>query len=112
MNVIPEGALHAHKNHMDLANSKDVTAKGIPVVSKGEDGEIIQHAEVEKEELTLTKEVTDKVESWYKKFYDEETSQKEKDEIAIKCGKFITKEILFNTDDRVGLIAKLQKEEM
>jgi len=31
MNVIPEGALHAHKNHMEGAG-EDFTAKGIPVV--------------------------------------------------------------------------------
>lgn len=109
MNVIPEGALHARKNNMELAKEGEVTSKGIPVVSKGENGEIIQHAEVEKEELTVTKEVTNKLESWYKKFFDENTSQSDKDEIAIKCGKYITKEILFNTEDRVGLISKLQE---
>jgi hypothetical protein len=31
MSVIPEGALHAHKNHMEGAG-EDFTAKGIPVV--------------------------------------------------------------------------------
>lgn len=106
MNVIPEGALHARKNNMDLAAEGEITHKGIPVV----DNEGNQQAEVEKEELTVTKEVTDKLENWYKKFYDEETSKSDKDEIAIKCGKYIAKEILFNTDDRVQLIEKIKQE--
>ena len=106
MNVIPEGALHARKNNMEGAG-KDFTAKGIPVVdNKGE-----QQAEIEKEEWTMTKELTDDVEKWYKEYYKEDTSQKDKDELAIKCGKRITKELLHNTDDRANLIAKMLEEE-
>jgi hypothetical protein len=33
MNLIPEGALHARKNNMELAKEGGVTSKGIPVVS-------------------------------------------------------------------------------
>lgn len=106
MNIIPEGALHARKNNMEGAG-KDFTAKGIPVLDNG--GE--QKAEIEKEEWTMTKELTDDIESWYKKYYDEEISQKDKDELAIKCGKRICKELLHNTDDRAGLIDKILKEE-
>ena len=105
-NVIPEGALHARKNNMELAKEGEITHKGIPVV----DNNGVQQAEIEKEELTVTKEVTDKLENWYKKFYDENTSEKEKDELAIKCGKFFTKEILFNTEDRVNLISKIEED--
>lgn len=107
MNVIPEGALHARKNNMELAKEGEITHKGIPVVDK-EGGQV---AEVEKEEITFTKPVTEKLEDWYKKFYSEDISDKEKDELAIKCGKFIAKEILFNTDDRVGLIEKIKEQE-
>ena len=107
MNVIPEGALHARKNNMELAKEGEVTHKGVPVV----DNDGVQQAEVEKEEWTMTKELTEDVEEWYKKYYDEETSQKEKDELAIKCGKRITKELLHNTDDRANLIAKMLEEE-
>ena len=107
MNVIPEGALHARKNNMELAKEGEVTHKGVPVV----DNDGVQQAEVEKEEWTMTKELTDDVEAWYKKYYDEETSQKEKDELAIKCGKRIVKELLHNTDDRANLIAKMLEEE-
>lgn len=107
MNVIPEGALHARKNGMELAEKGEITHKGIPVVDNT--GE--QQAEVEKEEWTMTKELTDDVEEWYKKYYNDETSQKKKDELAIKCGKRITKELLHNTDDRANLIAKMLEEE-
>ena len=106
MNVIPEGALHARKNNMELAKEGEVTHKGIPVV----DNEGNQTAEVEKEEWTMTKELTEAVEEWCKKYYDEETSQKEKDELAIKCGKRICKELLHNTDDRAGLIERMEEE--
>ena len=37
--------------------------------------------------------------------------QRLKDELAIKCGKRITKELLHNTDDRANLIAKMLEEE-
>lgn len=106
MNLIPEGALHARKNNMEGAG-KDFTAKGIPVLDNG--GE--QKAEIEKEEWTMTKELTDDIENWYKKYYDENTPQKDKDELAIKCGKRICKELLHNTDDRAGLIEKILKED-
>ena len=107
MNVIPEGALHARKNNMELAKEGEITHKGVPVV----DNDGVQQAEVEKEEWTMTKELTEDVEAWYRKYYDEETPQKEKDELAIKCGKRITKELLHNTDDRANLIAKMLEEE-
>ena len=106
MNVIPDGALHARKNNMELAKEGEVTHKGIPVI----DNEGNQQAEVEKEEWTMTKELTEDVEKWYKKYFDEETSQKDKDELAIKCGKRIVKELLHNTDDRAGIIERMEAE--
>ena len=106
MNVIPDGELHARKNNMELAKEGEVTHKGIPVV----DNEGNQQAEVEKEEWTMTKELTEDVEKWYKKYFDEETSQKDKDELAIKCGKRIVKELLHNTDDRAGIIERMEAE--
>lgn len=101
MNVIPEGALHAHKNHMEGAG-EDFTAKGIPVVDNN--GE--QQAEIEREEVIFTKDLTDFLEENMKK-YNEENSNK--DEIAIKVGKRLTKELLTNIDDRTGLIDKVQE---
>jgi len=56
--------------------------------------------------LILNKENTDKFEDLYKRFYSENISEKEKDELAIKAGKRLAKELIENTDDRVGLIEK------
>lgn len=105
MSVIPEGALHAHKNHMEGAG-EDFTAKGIPVV----DNEGEQQAEIERDEIIFRKEVTDKMEELYKKFNSEESSDK-KDEIAIEMGKIITCEITKHTQDNTGLIDKIQNQE-
>ena len=105
MNVIPEGALHARKNNMELANEGEVTHKGIPVVdNQGE-----QQAEIERNEIIFTKETTDKIEGYYKKFKDNSTSTSEKDELAIKCGKFLVEQILENTDDKTGLIEEVKQ---
>ena len=103
MSVIPEGALHARKNNMEGAG-EEFTAKGIPVVDNN--GE--QQAEIERNELILSKSVTDKIEELCKKF-DEEDSPSKKDEIAIEMGKVITCEIVKNTDDRTGLIEEVKQ---
>lgn len=102
-NIIPEGALHARKHNME--NADNLTKKGIPVVD--EDGE--QQAEIEKNEIIFTLEVTKKLEELYSKYTDYEYSQKERDEVAIEAGKLLVKEILFNTDDRTGLINTLKQ---
>jgi len=101
MSVIPEGALHAHKNHMEGAG-EDFTAKGIPVVDNNGD----QQAEIERDEIIFRKEVTDKMEKLFKK-YKEEDSTSKKDEIAIEMGKILTCEITKHTEDRTGLIDKI-----
>ena len=102
-NVIPEGALHAHKHHME--NAEDLTKKGIPVVdNKGE-----QQAEVEREELILSLEVTKQLENLHKRYQEYTNTQKEKDELAIEAGKLLVYEILHNTIDRTGLIKECKK---
>lgn len=101
-NIIPEGALHRNKHHMD--NADNLTKKGIPVV----DDEHKQQAEIEKNEIIFTKEVTKKLEELYRIFYSEDSTNKEKEEAAINAGKLLTKEIMLNTDDRTGLIDTLQ----
>lgn len=100
MNVIPDGALHARLNNIGDDN---LTRKGIPVV----DNEGTQTAEVEKEEIIFTKSVTEQLEKWFKQ-YNESESEKEKNELAIKCGKFLTEQILYNTDDKADLINKVE----
>ena len=101
INVIPEGALHARKHNLDIDG---ITKKGIPVVSEDNNGNIEQQAEVEREEVILRLEVTQKLEELEKKYYNEETSQKEKDECALEAGKLLTKELLHNTKDNAGLL--------
>lgn len=94
MNVIPEGALHAHKNHMDVDG---ITHKGIPVITE-EDGGVIQHAEIERNEIIFTKEVTEKL---------EELAKKGTDKAAIKAGKILAREIMENTQDNTGLMREV-----
>ena len=102
VNVIPEGALHARLHHMEDADN--LTKKGIPVVTEKEGGELEQQAEIEREEIIFRLEVTKKLEELLKKYSDEETSQKDKDEIAIEAGKLLVEEILNNTVDNTNTL--------
>lgn len=100
-NVIPEGALHAHKHHME--NDENITKKGIPVVdNQGE-----QQAEIEREEIIMRLEVTEQLERLSKIYYSQESSQRMKDEAALEAGQLLTQEILYNTQDRTGLLNKI-----
>jgi hypothetical protein len=102
-NVIPEGALHKNKHHMEHAEG--LTKKGIPVI----DDEGAQQAEIEHSEIIFTLEVTNKLEEYYKIFYSEESSNKEKEQAAIDAGKLLVFQILENTEDRTGLIESCKK---
>lgn len=102
-NVIPEGALHKNKHHMEHAEG--LTKKGIPVID--EDGE--QQAEIEHSEIIFTLEVTKKLEEYYEIFYSDESSNKEKEQAAIDAGKLLVFQILENTEDRTGLIESCKK---
>lgn len=93
-NIIPEGALHARKNNMEVEN---ITKKGIPVVDK--DG--VQQAEIERDEIIFRKEVTDAI---------EEARKDGSDKKAIEIGKLLVKEIFHNTQDNTGLIEDLTNE--
>lgn len=94
MNVIPEGALHARLHHMD---QDGITKKGIPVITE-ENDEIVQHAEIERNEIIFTKEVTTKLERLYRDGSDE---------AAIEAGKLIATQIMEYTIDNTGLIEEL-----
>lgn len=100
-NIIPEGALHKNKHHIE--NTEGLTQKGIPVIDN--DGE--QQAEIELDEIIFTLEVTKKLEELHK-IYKEGTN-KERDNAAIEAGKLLVQEILYNTDDRTGLISKCKE---
>lgn len=115
-NVIPEGAMHKNKNHLDL----DITPKGIPVghlttgeeVSNIEDiqtakGDFVQDAEIESSEVIFSKELTDYVENARKEWHN---SYKQNNELLLEVGKRITKELLTNTEDNVGLIPQMEKQ--
>lgn len=97
VNVIPEGALHARLHHLDevdeTLNEKNITTKGIPVITQEEGGEIVQHAEIEREEIIFNIDVTNKLE----KLRKEDT-----DESAIEAGKLLVDEIMNNTIDNTG----------
>ena len=87
MSIIPEGALHARKNNMNVEN---ITKKGIPVV----DNEGTQQAEIERNEIIFSKEATTKL---------EELMKDGSDQAAIEAGKLLVKEITTNLDDKTGL---------
>lgn len=97
VNVIPEGALHKNKHHLEDVDEKfgdgSITTKGIPVIVESEGGEVIQQAEVERQEIIFRLEVTKKL---------EELSKKHTDEAAIEAGKLLTYEILYNTEDKTN----------
>lgn len=100
INVIPEGALHAHKHHLDDVDEKfeDVTCKGIPVVTESEGGSVTQHAEVERNEIIFCLDVTQQIEKLMKEGSDD---------AAITAGKLLVHEILENTEDNTGLIQEV-----
>lgn len=102
-NVIPEGALHKNKHHMEHAEG--LTKKGIPVID--DDGD--QQAEIEHSEIIFTLEVTKKLEKYYEIFYSDESSNKEKEQAALDAGKLLVYQILENTEDRTGLIESCKK---
>lgn len=97
VNVIPDGALHAHKHHLEDVDGKfeEVTTKGIPVITEEKGGDIKQHAEVEREEIIFNLEVTKQL---------EKLMQDGSDEAAIEAGKLLVYEILENTVDNTGLL--------
>ena len=99
-NVIPEGALHKNKHHIE--HTEEYTQKGIPVVDN--DGE--QQAEVELNEIIFTLEVTKKLEELHKIY--KEGSKSDQDKAAVEAGKLLVQEILYNTIDRTGLISKCE----
>jgi len=79
-----------------MENTEEYTQKGIPVIdNKGE-----QQAEIELNEIIFNLEVTKKL---------EELCEDGSDEAAIEAGKLLVQEILFNTEDRTGLINTLKQ---
>lgn len=113
-NVIPEGDYHKNKHDLDLDN---ITKKGIPVIQvpddsvetfteiKQQEGDIVQSAEIERAEITFSKETTDFIEENRTKW--KETND---DSILLEVGKRLVKEIMTNTNDNIDLISKMQEK--
>lgn len=97
VNVIPDGALHAHKHHLEDISPEyeQVTSKGIPVVTEEEGGKLKQHAEIERNEIIFRLEVTKKL---------EELMKDGSNDAAIEAGKLLAHEIINNTVDNTGLM--------
>lgn len=81
-NMLAKGTYHCRNHHLEVKDSRfaDVTKKGIPVVVEDKNGNIIQTAEIEQNELIFNKEITDKIEALRKDGSDE---------AAIECGKLL-----------------------
>lgn len=105
-NIIPSGALHARKNSYEGPLKESVTGKGIPVISEESGGEIIQHAEIERDEIIFHKEATNNILSLYKQWKDGD--KYDKYDIELEAGKLLVYEILENTQDNTGLIDKIE----
>ena len=103
-NIIPDGKLHAHNHNLSEIDEKfkDVTNKGLPVISYDENGGIIQSAEIEKEEIIFTKEVTEEL---------EKLKRDGSEEAMIKAGKLLAKEIMENTIDYTKKIIENETSE-
>lgn len=101
VNVIPDGALHAHKHHLEEIDPKlkEVTSKGIPVITEEDGGKLKQHAEIERNEIIFRLEVTKELEDLMKDGSDE---------AAIKAGKLLVHEIINNTIDNTGLMEAVE----
>jgi hypothetical protein len=117
--LIPSGALHKNKHNLESVNSDldgEITKKGIPVISYAEEGdileyendgktpkllaeggEVIQHAEIEKDEVILNLSLTKKL---------VELMKKDTPEAMIEAGKILARELMENTTDNTGLIEK------
>lgn len=117
--LIPSGALHKNKHNLESINPElngEITKKGIPVISYAEKGdvleyendgktpkilakggEVIQHAEIEKEEIILNLSLTKKL---------IELMKKDTPESMIEAGKILARELMESTTDNTGLIEK------
>lgn len=117
--LIPSGALHKNKHKLESINPElkgEITGKGIPVISYAEEGdvleyekdgktpkvlakggEVIQHAEIEKDEVILNLSLTKKL---------VELMKKNTPEAMIEAGKILARELMENTTDNTGLLEK------
>ena len=95
--ILPVGQRHKTLHHMDELGEQfeDLTRKGIPVVTMNEGGELEQVAEIERDEICFSKEITDQLEAYWKDGSEE---------AMIAAGKLLTEEILYNMKDEGGIV--------
>lgn len=95
--ILPVGKLHKELHHLDDMGEQfeDLTRKGIPVVTMDKNNEMVQVAEIERDELCFSKEFTDQIEALWKDGSEE---------AMIEAGKLICEELLRNTQDEGGLL--------
>ena len=74
---------------------EDLTRKGIPVVTVDESGDMVQVAEIECSEWTISKSLTDEIEALWKDGSEE---------AMIECGKLVCEHLLRQTKDDGGIL--------
>lgn len=102
-NLMPTGRLHKELHHIADSNPElegVVTRKGIPVVAIDENGDLQAVAEIERDEICLSKSLTDEIER-LRNIGDEQA--------MIDAGKLLVSEILFNTKDDSNVIWEKEK---
>jgi len=103
INIIPDGAFHSRKHDLKETpklEDANITLKGIPVISESKSGDVVQSAEIEREELILHYDLTKELEKLQKEGTDE---------AAYEAGKLLAMEIVKNTKDNTGKF-KLKKK--
>lgn len=95
--ILPVGQRHKTLHHMDELGEQfeDLTRKGIPVVTVDESGGLTQVAEIECMEWTISKSLTDEIETLWKDGSEE---------AMIECGKLVCEHLLRQTKDEGGIL--------
>lgn len=95
--ILPVGQRHKTLHHMGELGEQfeDLTRKGIPVVTVDESGDMVQVAEIECSEWTISKSLTDEIEALWKDGSEE---------AMIECGKLVCEHLLRQTKDDGGIL--------
>jgi hypothetical protein len=96
--IIVEGVTHDEKHGIQLEN---ITKEGVPVIALPDGGKVDQQAEVEKDELTLSWKVSQKLLELMEDGCDKQANR-------ILAGKILARELMLNTrDSSSGLLKKV-----
>lgn len=102
INVIPSGKLHKERHRLEkiIEGMDKVSTKGIPIVVANSIGELKQQAEIERDEIILNKDLSNKL----LKLMESD----DEDAAMIEAGKLLADEIMDNTEDNTGLIKSVK----